>query len=383
MPLEIRPDVRFLSELYASDVPDAVLLAEYPSSNSDQTRFQNRVRFIIHDPYPPPRRELLKILGPHHLMCGWGGQINVSSEVRLPDVILQHWKHVFGADGCPTWQAYDPDARYVTLFPHESIPADRQVVEPNANYAVHSKEVIAKIDCPQARVLSSIKPPCIVKLSHGYAGLGNFCIREVADEVEMRQQLDRHWPNAVVVVNSIIEDIAGDYGVQFYLGRDGSMVWLGVTQQHFDTETRWCGGSFSASLQDQLFEDVGQIVESTGRHLHESGYFGLVGVDVLCNDRGEHFLVDVNPRLTGISPFLMVSRIFRGQGLPEGIYRASVRFPGSLAELVAVAERTTDARVVVLSAYEEAGGTKTVCHLSASSNSQQSCCDVLDRIAEP
>ena len=84
MPIEIPDDLRFLSELYAQDVPSAVLLTEYPSSNSDDTLFQNKTDFIIHDPFPPPRPELLKRLGPHHLMCCWGDKVPVTSDVALP-----------------------------------------------------------------------------------------------------------------------------------------------------------------------------------------------------------------------------------------------------------------------------------------------------------
>ena len=192
MRLEQRPDVRFLSELYAADDPSAVLLAESPSSNSSETRFQNRTKFIIHDPWPPPRRELLKVLGPHHLMCGWGREIPVTSELSPPDVLTQHWTGVFGPDGCPKWQTFDPEDRFITLFPHESIPPDRQVVHPDRNYALHSKEVIQHIECPQARVLTSIQSPCIVKLSHGYAGLGNFFIRDATDQADMHRQLNSH-----------------------------------------------------------------------------------------------------------------------------------------------------------------------------------------------
>ena len=185
------------------------------------------------------------------------------------------------------------------------------------------------------------------------------------------------------MVNSVIEDIREDFGLQFYLRRDGSMVWLGVTRQHFNTHRRWCGGSYSAELQGQLYNDAADIPEAVGRYLHREGYFGLVGIDVLCDRNNRHFLVDVNPRLTGISPFLMASRIFAQKGLTEGIYRASARFQGSMDELISTAEDTTEARVVVLSAFEEPDSDSTVCHLAASSDSQQQCSDVLDQIAEP
>ncbi len=85
--------------------------------------------------------------------------------------------------------------------------------------------------------------------SHGYAGLGNFMILNQADELEMRKQLKRNWPDATVVINSVIENIVGDFGIQFYLHRDGSVVWLGLTEQHFNQAKRWCGGTYSNHLQ--------------------------------------------------------------------------------------------------------------------------------------
>ena len=51
------------------------------------------------------------------------------------------------------------------------------------------------------------------------------------------------------MINSIIADIVGDYGIQFYLHRDGSTIWLGLTEQHFDDGAKWCGGSYDVQQQ--------------------------------------------------------------------------------------------------------------------------------------
>ena len=379
--VESLPKLRFLSELYRHDCPQAWLLAEYPSSNSDETRFQNRSKYIIHDPFPPPPRELIKVLGPHHLMCAWGTRLPVTSELAPPRLLTAHWEKVFGNDGVPDWRPFEsdhdslpaPGTQYITLFPHQSLAANQQVVNPDVNYAIHSKEVIEQIDCSQADVLGTVIPPCIVKLSHGYAGLGNFFIHDAADETEMREQLSVHWPDATLVTNSIIENITDDFGVQFYLRKDGSMVWLGLTEQLFDSNKKWCGGTFSADLQSELFEDLCTMIEPAGHHLHNCGYFGLVGIDILRDGSNQLFLVDVNPRLTGISPFLMASRMFAQEGLTEGIYQASRRFQGSFEQLIAAAEAVEDARVVVLSGLDASPGVPeatTICHLSVSSESQ-------------
>ncbi|TWU45849.1 biotin carboxylase-like protein [Novipirellula aureliae] len=397
-PIYQQSDLAFLSELYAQDAPDAVLFAEYPSSNSVETQFQNRSKYIIHDPFPPPTRALIKVLGPHHLMCGWGRGLAVASEFPPPPRLIEHWRSIFGDKGCPIWQPgplvnegvmpseFDASAAYITLFPHESLSPLQQVIDPATNYSLHSKEVIAEIDCPQAAVLEHVVPPCIVKLSHGYAGLGNFCISGPDDEAEMQRRLKQYWPGANLVINERIENITGDFGVQFYLSKDGSMVWLGLTEQHFDTNKKWCGGTFSADLQVQLFNSLCQIVRPVGDSLHASGYFGLVGIDVLRDAMNCFYLVDVNPRLTGITPFLMASRIFARTGrFNEGLYQASFRFPGSMDQLFDAANRLDDARVLVLSGLELATDTKnvtTTCHLSVSSDSQVRNQQILSGLAD-
>ena len=364
------PQFDFLSELYAEDAPECRLLAEYPSSNSDETIFQNRNRFVIHDPFPPPRVELLKLLGPHHLMFGWGRNLEVTSQVKPSEILLQHWEQVLGSRNVPIWRPLDSGKQHITIFPHESLSAESQIYEPESNYALHSKEIIEQIDCPQAEVYPTIQIPCIVKLSHGYAGLGNFRIESEIEKAQVLSEVSRRWPDAKLVYNSIIENIVGDYGVQFYIRRNGEVLWLGLTQQNFDENARWCGGVYSLKQQSACFDQFAPIVEATAKVLSENGYFGVAGVDILETSEGKNFLVDVNPRLTGITPFLIAARIFaHKENTPFGIYKASCRFNGPLSELIDVAETHTESNIIVLSAFEDQkiDSTQTICHLSASS----------------
>jgi hypothetical protein len=369
-----------VSQLYASDSPEAWLLTQYPSSNSDETIFQNRTKFQIHDPFPPPPRELLQVLGPHHLMCAWGRDVVVTSQTEPDSRLLKHWAEVLGEDAVPVWKAYDPSQRFITLFPHESIAADQQVIDPAVNYRLHSKEIIESIDCPQAKVLDQVTPPCVVKLSHGYAGLGNFFIRNAFDESMMREQVAQQWPDATIVVNELIENIVQDVGIQFYLRMDGSIVWLGLTQQQFNRNFRWCGGVFSALEQDEGRKRYESIVLATAAVLHKHKYFGLVGIDVVTNDQGQQFLVDVNPRLTGVTPFLMASRRLATQGATEGIYLASQKFSGTADQLYRAVADVSDGTVLVLSACENGEAGTTICHLSIHSASQADNQQILRRL---
>ena len=374
----------FLSELYAQDCPDAVLLTEYPSSNSAATRFQNRSKYIIHDPTPPPRRELLKVLGPHHLMWGWGRSIAVCSEVPPPQELLGHWRRVLGDQAVPRWCEPADDLNYITLFPHQSLPEAAQVIDPETYYRLHSKEVIEKIDCSQAAVLDEIAVPCIIKLTHGYAGLSNFFIRESVEAVSVLVDIEEKWQNPTYVINSIIDGIETDFGVQFYLKKNGAVVWLGFTEQRFDEGGKWSGGCFSAEAQKRCFDGLAEMIEPAAEYLHAEGYFGVVGIDVVTDDARQQFLVDVNPRLTGITPFLMASRMFAEEGLGEGIYLASLKFDGSLDELITKAESfaqsETRSQVVVLSAFEDPTEVTTTCHLSVTSESQSQNQTVLSQL---
>jgi len=363
----------FLSELYERDAPSAVLMTEYPSSNSVETRFQNTERFIIHDPYPPPPVALLKTLGPHHLMYGWGDKIPVTSEVEPSALLIEHWRRGFGDAGCPAWRAVNERDAYITSFPFETLDVVQQVIDPAVLYHLHSKEAIEDIDCPQAAVLDAVEFPCIMKLSHGYAGLGNFIIHNAEDLRQAQNQIDKQWPDAPIVINKLLTDIIGDYGVQFYLGRDGEITWLGFTEQLFNDTNRWIGGVFRADLQDELYPEFIKIAEPVAGYLHEKGYFGVVGIDILHNKNDQFFLVDLNPRLTGITPFLMTSRLLVKDGYSTGIYAASVSLPGDLDCIIERAEQCETGKVFILSAYQVSNSQSTICHISVNGKSVEEC----------
>ena len=380
--IETLPSQSSVSQLYATDVPEAWLLAQYPSSNSTDTIFQNRTKFQIHDPFPPPPKQLLQELGPHHLMCAWGKGTVVTSQTEPDPRLLQHWANVVGDDSVPVWKPFDAQQNFITLFPHESLPAERQLVPPEINYRLHSKEIIETIDFSQAKVLDQVVPPCVVKLSHGYAGLGNFFIRNAFDDSMMREQVAQQWPDATLVINELIENIVGDTGIQFYLRKDGSVVWLGLTQQQFNEKARWSGGVFSHDEQEEGRQRYEAAVLASARCLSAHGYFGVVGIDILTDADGQQFLVDVNPRLTGVTPFLMASRRFVTQGATEGIYLASQNFAGSLDQLFRAAESIKDTNVLVLSACENVEDQTTICHLSVSSTSQADNQQILRRLIQ-
>jgi len=366
-------DFQFLSELYAADAPQAIFLPEYPSSKSRETNFQNVSRYPIHDPFPPPQRQLLKVLGPHHLMSGWGRHLQVTSEIEPPVILLEHWVRHLGEKARPTWIPFDNAGSFVTLFPHEKLLSCEHVIDPELLHSLHSKELIADIACPQPRVLTAMTLPCVVKLTHGYSNTGNFFLRSHEDMTTARNYIDTHWPEARLVITEIVNDLAGDYGVQFYLTRSGDIVWIGILEQLFDANSRWAGGTFSSQTQSKLAAPLREVISPVARHLHRKGYFGVVGVDVLQDKHDRFFVVDINPRITGASPFLVVSRLLVKNDLWAGLYVASVEYRGTLHSLIEHAENEGDGMIVILSAIERPQDNATVCHVTVNSDSLDAC----------
>ena len=280
---------RFVSELYYREAPETVLLPEYPSSNNPRASYRNDNCWIIHDPVPPPPLRLIQVLGPHHLMCAWGNKIPVTSTIQPPASLLEHWCRVLGQEAIPQWQPFDSSQTYTTIFPLESLPLHQQEIDPELLYPLHGKHAIAQIDCPQPEVLSEIVPPCVVKLSHGYAGLGNFFVQNDNDRQNALAYVRKHWPTAKLFITRIVDDVTGDFGVQFYLDRTGKLIWLGFTSQQFDPQRKWSGATFSLSEQDRLHGQLLAVAEPVARYLHKQGYFGVVGIDILKDKRGDRF----------------------------------------------------------------------------------------------
>jgi len=287
--------------------------------------------------------------------------------------LLAHWDAMLSQAGCPNWVPLQDDQTYITSFPFEAISADRQVVPPDTLYHLHSKQAIAEVPCSQAEVYEAVQFPCILKLSHGYAGLGNYVVRNDAELATAKADIASSWPGAPIVINQLLNDIIGDYGVQFYLDKQGVMTWLGFTQQLFSDTGRWTGGIFNADIQDEFYPEFYEIAEPVAHYLHENGYFGVVGIDILQTKANDFFLVDINPRLTGITPFLMTARLFIADGFSHGFYATSVYIAGGLSDVIARAQTVSNARILVLAAYNAPGSSTTKCHLSISGASRQAC----------
>jgi hypothetical protein len=68
---------------------------------------------------------------------------------------------------------------------------------------------------------------------------------------------------------------------------------------------KFCGATILASDQDTpLHLEATRLAKLIGGVLHKKGYRGIFGVDFLLDAKGELYVLEINPRITGVTPLL-------------------------------------------------------------------------------
>merc|ERR1712050_741548 len=173
--------------------------------------------------------------------------------------------------------------------------------------------------------LDDYKFPCMVKADHGKATMGTFKVENEEQMQEVLAEMDGNIKGGIPVITEIVENIEGNYCVQFYQFKSGEIHWLGVTNQLIDESLTWGGGVVDwdqqAWLKSHLFETIKPLID----YLHQRGYFGVVGVDVLTNKEGQ-FIIDVNARFNGTTPQLCLAPAMAAKGYKISVYESTIQF---------------------------------------------------------
>lgn len=110
--------------------------------------------------------------------------------------------------------------------------------------------------------------------------------------------------------------------------------------------------------QEKLKEMQLPFVKDVAEYCLSLGFWGFCGIDVLFDKNGQGYLVDLNPRVTGSCPSLMVAQLFQDKyGFEYGLFRRNGDncFYGTEKELFELVEEhnaTQETKVVVFSCCE-------------------------------
>jgi ATP-grasp domain len=155
----------------------------------------------------------------------------------------------------------------------------------------------------------------------------------------------------------------------------------------FNSDSYW-----SWSDQELLGTMQLGLVQEVARYCHSAGFWGFCGIDVLLDASGRTLMIDVNPRVTGSLPSLLLANLFHDSvGFQFGIFRRSgpaTYYNGPYRQLLDDVARFNranprDCQVVVFSFFElhQDGRTTTKIQIGVYGRSIDQCRQVLGDFA--
>jgi hypothetical protein len=381
----IRDGLRYLNR----DESEVVMLFESPSSASSDSTFFNCQVYKFHD-YPPCSSQTKAVLGPcrYALMNGSSYPAFLANG-SPPEGLMEHWEATVPGFVRPSFVSEIADSAHAYAYlPCESIK--QHVNDPYVHYHMAGKDALHLMTKRTPRMLSgtNVERPCIAKTTHSMGSKGIFVIRNDEDEAQFKAFLEESG-NPTFVVTEFIE-IERNVACHFFIHPNGEVTFFGSNENHREADGRFSLDSYLIQAdQDHLREIQLPFVQDVAAYCSSLGFWGFCGVDVLFNKQGEGFLVDVNPRVTGSCPSLMVASLLKEKyGFEVGLFRRSgkINYNGSskgLFDEVAAYNQSNEgtSKVVVFSAIEIDDLTKV--NIGVYGNSLDECRAVLNHFARP
>jgi hypothetical protein len=253
--------------------------------------------------------------------------------------------------------------------------------------------------------------PCIVKVTHAMGSLGIFVIKDDSDVAEF-EAFVAETGNPEVVTTEFVS-ITRNLACHFFVHPDGTVTWFGYSENLPVTEVKTRAMSMSdPASSPPRYSDVGEIKWSsdstfvfdlqadmqallspyaldTARYMLSQGFWGFAGIDVLFDKFDKGYVVDVNPRVTGSMPALLVScQVKQKYGFTVGKFRKSTKwiYSGSVSQLLAAANEwndanTTKGHVVLFSVFEKASDCSQL-NIAVWSNSDEECQEIFALFCE-
>jgi hypothetical protein len=171
------------------------------------------------------------------------------------------------------------------------------------------------------RILKQIEErplPFVVKLPYGYGGHAVFVVK---DEDKRKTCLDvlRTDLPGFLPTNLLVQKIlpGNSVAVSIFVTKAGRAIFISCSEEVHDEKGSWSGGVMDYAAQDALGEKYSEVIKQVGDYVFSRGYYGPMGVDVMTDDNGKHYVIDLNVRQTGSFPLgLMKKHFLENQKLP-------------------------------------------------------------------
>ncbi|KAL8998135.1 MAG: hypothetical protein Q9169_002756 [Polycauliona sp. 2 TL-2023] len=195
------------------------------------------------------------------------------------------------------------------------------------------------LDAEVIRMMVNIRTracPFVVKTPQAVSGQGVFLIRSDQDRHHatdvLQQELLRSLKlmadskTQVPTCNVILQDMVPGENVALalFITKAGRAIVSSYCPQLVGLHGQWEGGSISYNEQDTYRLKYRSIVDILARYMHERGFYGPMGVDIITDQGGNHLVIDMNIRVTGSHPLGFLKGHFSTR---RGLHEAVLLFP--------------------------------------------------------
>jgi len=370
------------SELFEADIQGARygFLLSYPSTAA-WSPYPNNRRYFIQDGNLEHRKvpfDQIRQKEPWKIMSVLGNGLAGILTSRPPNTLIQIWRDYLGFS-CDNMVVLphrgwgdilnhrQPFDKLIMLFPYDRIAPDLHAIDPDRHYRLLSKISLAEFcprvppyrvvdlrDTPLPQVCFPDGFPYAVKTSHGLSGEGTYIIRNPADLAHCLSEIRLYQQAGTLthrVIMTFVEQVVGNYCVQFYVDRQGGIRMIGATTQ-LVTETGIHLGGMIRYRETRL-SPFFPIVKPVGAALRAEGYFGVVGLDILEDRDGALHVIDANVRVNGSTPLCLLRNTFLKAGKETARYTTGFYADLSLDRFRAAFAAELDRKdFVILSALE-------------------------------
>lgn len=295
-----------------------------------------------------------------------------------PKLLTQYWQEHFGFSytsieriDCSIYldelSQGDRFDKLITLFPFDHLKTEKHAIDPDTHYRLLSKVTLASlgVQCPKYSSynlhnmsLEDIELPkqfpYLIKTSHGLSGEGTYIIKSTSDLNYCLQELRTYLDTKLletIVVSEFISNVVQNYCVQFYLSKRGEITLIGVTSQLVTEQGNYLGGLIH--YRKTNISKFLEMIAAIGQYAHEHGYFGVIGFDVLENQDGQLYVIDVNFRVNGSTPLCLQRHTLLREGKEVAKYYSDYRMYGTLDSILVTLKPELDNKdFIILSAQE-------------------------------
>ncbi|ERF76996.1 hypothetical protein EPUS_06864 [Endocarpon pusillum Z07020] len=288
-------------------------------------------------------------------------------------------------------------SQLVIVAPHERFSPHRQTIDPDVLYQLLSKRCLALsgLPTPQTAILDlddcsgsvdrklsvaaswirGFGLPRVFKTQQGMSSFGTFLVRTELEREDLIQSLlggvlrttlesvnsaNIHLKPSTLLSQQMISQCSACFSTSFFVRKNGDFTFLGACRQDFSESNIWLGASICYLEQDWLQQRLCTIICQTSRYLHERGYHGPAGADIIVEDAdglqpSRQWIVDLNVRMTGSLTLAFLRGHFSvKRGLHEACITQRFKLPLKRVEFCkAFAREIREGRLIIVAWFHD------------------------------